>query len=95
MESIEAYQALATKDFGPSSPIELTALVELEADGAPSTYLIGPRSGGLQITLRSKEIMLITPQSPLGQNLMGKKAGQRWTARLGGSIVKYHILSVS
>jgi len=95
MESIEAYQALATKDFGPSSPIELTALVELEADGAPSTYLIGPRSGGLQITLRSKEIMLITPQSPLGQNLMGKKAGQRWTARLGGSIVKYQIVSVS
>jgi transcription elongation GreA/GreB family factor len=38
---------------------------------------------------------VITPQSPLGQNLMGKKEGQRWTAKLGGSVVKYHIVSVS
>ncbi|HLH51992.1 MAG TPA: hypothetical protein VKY92_00025 [Verrucomicrobiae bacterium] len=26
---------------------------------------------------------------------MGKKAGQRWTAKLGGSVAKYHIVSVS
>ena len=68
---------------------------ELEANGTPSTYFIGPRSGGLEITLRRKEIMLITPQSPLGQNLMGRKVGQRWTATLGGSIVEYHIVSIS
>jgi transcription elongation GreA/GreB family factor len=95
LDSVEAYQALAPRDFGPGEPIELTALVELDADGTPSTYFIGPRSGGLEITHRRKEIMVITPQSPLGQDLMGREAGQRWTAKLGGSIVKYHIVSVS
>jgi hypothetical protein len=94
LDSIEAYHALAPRDFGPGEPIELTALVDLDADGTPSDYFIGPRSGGLEITYRRKEIMVITPQSPLGQNLMGKKAGQRWTTKLGGSIVNYHIVSV-
>ena len=95
LDSIKAYEALATRDFAPGEPIELTALVELDADGTHSTYFIGPKSGGLEINHRRKEIMVITPQSPLGQNLMGRKAGQRWAAKLGGSTVKYHVVSVS
>ena len=95
LDSIKDYEALATRDFAPGEPIELTALVELDADGPPSNYFIGPRNGGLEIKCRLKEIMVITPQSPLGQNLIGRKAGQRWAAKLGGSSVKYHIVSVS
>ena len=95
LDSIKAYEALVTRDFASIEPIGLTALVELDADGSHSTYFIGPRNGGLEITHRRKEIMVITPQSPLGQNLMGRKAGQRWAAKLGGSTVKYHIVSVS
>src|ERR1035437_6139375 len=95
LDSIKAYEALATRDFAPGEPIDLTALVELDADGTRATYFIGPKNGGLEIKHRRKEIMVITPQSPLGQNLMGRKAGQLWAAKLGGSSVKYHIVSVS
>jgi transcription elongation GreA/GreB family factor len=95
LDSIKAYEALVTRDFASIEPIGLTALVELDADGSHSTYFIGSRNGGLEITHRRKEIMVITPQPPLGQNLMGRKAGQRWAAKLGGSTVKYHIASVS
>src|SRR6266436_7621525 len=95
LDSIEVYRSLATRDFAPGEPIELTALVELDTDGTHSTYFIGPKSGGLEIQHACKEIMVITPQSPLGQNLMGRKAGHRWTARLGGSTLKYHIVSAS
>ncbi len=93
-DSIKLYEALRTKDFAPIEPIDLTALVELDADGMRSNYFIGPKNGGLEIELQRKEITVITPQSPLGQNLMGKKAGQRWTGKLGGSIAKYQIVSV-
>ena len=95
LDSIKAYEALATREFAHSEPIDLTALVELDADGTHSSYFIGPRNGGLEIKHRRKEIMVITPQSPLGQNLMGRKTGQRWAAKLGGSSVKYHIVSIS
>lgn len=95
LDSIQIYETLATRPFDADDPIDLTALVELDAHGIRSLYFIGPRNGGLEIQHQRKEITVITPQSPLGQNLMGKKAGQRWTAELGGSLVKYHVISVA
>src|SRR3954447_23358978 len=80
LDSIKLYETMAVKEFAPDEPVDLTALVELDTDGARAIYFIGPKSGGLEIEHQRKEIMLITPQSPLGQNLMGKKMGQRWTA---------------
>lgn len=94
LDSIQAYESLALKEFAAGEPIDLTALVEVASDGARSLYFIGPRNGGLEIEFGRKEVTVITPQSPLGQNLMGKTAGARWTARLGGSTVKYHLVSV-
>ena len=94
LDSINLYEALPTRNFARDEPIDLTALVELDADGVSSVYFIGPRNGGLEINCQRKEVTVITPQSPLGQNLMGKRAGQRWTGRLGGSMVKYHVVSV-
>ena len=95
MDSIKLYRALPVRDFASEEPIDLTALVELDVDGARALYFIGPRNGGLEIECKRREITVITPQSPLGQHLMGKKAGHRWTAKLGGSLAKYHIVSVS
>ncbi len=95
LDSIELYETLRAKKFSPAEPIDLTALVELDADGTRSLYFIGPRNGGLEIKHQAREITVITPQSPLGQNLMGRHAGHRWAAKLGGSAVKYHILTVS
>jgi len=95
LDSIEVYEGLKTREYGCDEPIDLTALVELTTNGSSAVYFIGPRKGGLEINYRGKEITVITPQSPLGQNLIGKKAGQRWTAKVGGSLMKYHILSVA
>src|SRR6266567_4675107 len=95
LDSIKVHESLVVKKFGRGDLIDLTALVELETDGTRSSYFIGPKNGGLEINFQGNEITVITPQSPLGQNLMGKKTGQRWTGKLGGSSVKYHIVSVS
>jgi transcription elongation GreA/GreB family factor len=95
MDSIKLYEALTTRDFAADEPIDLTALVELDAGGTRSLYFIGPKNGGLEIEHQRKDLTVITPQSPLGQNLVGKQTGQRWTAKLGGSVVKYHIISVA
>jgi transcription elongation GreA/GreB family factor len=95
LDSIKVYETLTTRDFAPHEPIDLTALVELDAGGTRSVYFIGPRNGGLEIEHQSQEITVITSASPLVQNLMGKRAGQRWTAKLGRSVVIYHIVSVA
>ncbi len=94
LDAIKLYQNLAAKDFRRDEPIDLTALVEVEMEGAASTYFIGPKSGGLEIKHLKKEIMLITPQSPLGISLMGRKSGDQWSAKVGGSAIRYQITSV-
>ena len=95
LESIKAYGALSVKEFAATDPIDLSALVELETAGEVETYFIGPRSGGSEVDYRGAEIVVITPQSPLGQQLMGKKTGQRWTANFNGSRMNYRIVSVT
>lgn len=94
LDSIKLYQSLATRSFAATDPIDLTAVVRLAVDGSSSLYFIGPKSGGLEVDYKGEEIVVITPQSPLGQQLMGKAAGQRWTAKLGNSTVKYEIVQV-
>jgi transcription elongation GreA/GreB family factor len=94
LESIKVYGSLSLREFGTADPIDLSALVELETAGEVGTYFIGPRSGGLEVSYKGAEIMVITPHSPLGQQLMGKKTGQRWTTNFNGSRMNYRIVSV-
>jgi transcription elongation GreA/GreB family factor len=94
MDSIKVYQALTPKAFGPADKVDLGALVEVELDRIRSLYFIGPRNGGLEVTVGRKEITVITPQSPLGQTLMGKKAGQSWTNKIGGRSSKCSICAL-
>ncbi len=74
-ESIEAFQALAARTFRPEEPIALGALVEIERPGGNHFFFLGPRAGGLTVVLDKREISVVTPQSPLGQRLLGKVEG--------------------
>ncbi len=94
LDSIKVYESLSTRDFAPAEPVDLTALVDVDLDGVRSTFFIGPKSGGLEIEFEGNEVTVITPQSPLGEQLIGKKAGQRWSARVGSSTRKYQIIAV-
>jgi len=94
-ESIKVYETLHLKEFGATEPIDLSAVVELESERTVGTYFIGPRSGGLEVEYEGAEIIVITPQSPLGQQLMGKNTGQRWTANFNGARTSYRIVSVT
>lgn len=74
--ALEAYRTLELKQFDDNTPIRLTALVTLEdSDGQRRRFFLGPGAGGLKIASRTGEIVVITPQSPLGSNLLGKQAG--------------------
>jgi len=94
MDSMKLYSSLDTREFAAGDLIDLTAVVKLETNGEPFLYFLGPKSGGVEVNFNGDEITVITPQSPLGQNLVGKKSGQSWTSKTGGSTVKYRIAKV-
>jgi len=74
--SLEAFAAMPLPTFGATDPIALGALVELDAGGQRSWYLVGPRAGGLELELEGRRILVLTPSSPLGHELIGKRIGE-------------------
>lgn len=72
-DAVAQFQALAPRDFRPGEPIAVGALVRLQ-DG--SCYFVGPRAGGSEVKFGGETIMIITPQSPLGRQLLGRKQGE-------------------
>jgi hypothetical protein len=94
-ENIEKLQKLRVVEFGAETPIDLTALVEVEMRGGSNWYFMAPNSGGLEVIHEKKEVTVITPQSPLGEQLMEKKAGDRFRFGAGKDAVDGRILSVS
>ncbi len=92
--AIEAFEKLPLKEFGPKDPVDLSALVELEAGGERSYFLLGPSKGGLEVSQNGKEIIVITPHAPLGAQLIGRKAGDRFRWGDGPRAVEYRIVAV-
>ena len=93
-EAIRIYQDLPLKKFPPGAVIDISALVEIENNGARNYYFLGPRSGGLEFKHKGREICVITPQSPLGAKLIGRAGGVSWVEKDGGATNKYRILDV-
>ncbi|MCE9616034.1 MAG: GreA/GreB family elongation factor [Lentisphaerae bacterium] len=93
-DAIALFESLEPQDFTAQDPIDLTAVVRLEAGGVPATYFIGPKSGGLEVAFEGGMLMVITPASPLGKALMGRQVGDTWTAKMGGVMTTYRIVSV-
>jgi transcription elongation GreA/GreB family factor len=92
--AIAEFEKMAVRNFGAGEPVDLGALVELEHGGENSFYFIGPRAGGTEVLHDKKEILVITPQSPLGEQLMGKKSGQEPQLTFGGAKQSAKILKV-
>ena len=77
-ELAAARAALATLPlpaYTGSEPIALGALVELGHPTGPAWYFLGPAAGGTRVYADGREILVVTPQSPLGRQLMGAAAG--------------------
>jgi len=91
--AIETYQEMKLRKFAAGEAIHNGALVELEQDGDCNAFFIGPCAGGTEVVQDKREVMVITLQSPLGEQLKGKKAGNR--IRLAGHKTDYRIVSVS
>ena len=93
--AIAEFEKLEVRKFAASEPIDLGALVELEMDGEKSLYFLGPRAGGTEIVQDRREILVITPPSPLGEQLLARKQGDRLQLELAGRRQTARILSVT
>jgi transcription elongation GreA/GreB family factor len=92
--AIVEFEKIGVRKFEAGDAVAVGALVAVEQLGETSFYFIGPRAGGTEIIHDKQEILIITPQSPLGEQLVGKKAGDRPQLKLGGELRPAKIVSV-
>lgn len=93
--ALESYRVLELREFDDETPIRLTALVILEdEEGEARRVFLGPEAGGLKIADGAEEIVVITPQSPLGRVLLGKVVGDQLQAGMGGTRKTFTVVEV-
>jgi transcription elongation GreA/GreB family factor len=76
-ESIALYETLVLPSFAKGSSIAVGAIVGVDGSGSVSWYFIGPRAGGLELEVEGRKVLVITPQSPFGRQLVGKRVGDQ------------------
>jgi transcription elongation GreA/GreB family factor len=93
-QQVLAFRQFQPRAFAPNEPIAIGALVDLELNGRRSVCFLVGVSGGAALQIDGKQIQLITPQAPLGEALLGKRAGDMAEIEAQGMLREYEILSV-
>lgn len=78
-ESLTLFATLPLPAFGERDAVALGALVTLDGDGRELRYFLGPRAGGTEVDVEGRSVLVITPASPLGRQLLGRKRGDSVT----------------
>jgi len=68
--AIAVVETFAPRAFQDSDPIALGALVTIDEDDRTRTLWLAPHGGGIEL---SGGVTVVTPTSPLGKGLLGKR----------------------
>jgi transcription elongation GreA/GreB family factor len=88
------YKFLPVREFGTEDVVCPASLVELELGERRAFYLIVPSGGGLVMRIEESPVQVITPQSPLGEALLGRRVGETVRVQGHGGERNYRIVSL-
>jgi hypothetical protein len=92
--SLLVFQNLKLRKFDSSSTIESTAVVDLKLEDKSLTVFLAPARGSITVVHEGRSIQVITPQSPLGEALLGLKVGDCAIVEKGQRRLEYEILGL-
>jgi len=84
--------AMALRRFGAGDPVASGALVGVEEGGARTHYFVAPAGGG---SVLAGDVQVITPVSPLGRALAGKRIGDEVELKIGGKARELEIIDLA
>lgn len=86
-EAVQTFGAMSGKEVDADTPIGVGMLVSLSSTEGSHHYFIAPNAGGTEVICEGAEVFVITPASPLGQKLVGRKQGESLVLRHGVNAV--------
>ena len=94
-EVLSLFKNLEVREFTAQDPVQATSLVEVESNGKRSFVFVMPKGGGVSLNFEGKTVQLITPNSSLGEALVGLKVGDIAEVEIGDKVREYEILANS
>lgn len=96
LEQIQVLRFLPLSKFGPNDAIGASALVVLEdEDDAARVLFLAPFGGGTELRVDGVDVMVITPQSPLGVKILGRFVGDDLEHRVRATVRQYTISALA
>lgn len=86
-EAALAYDKLELRPFDKSTPLDLGALLLLQYPDEKVWFFLGPSGGGIEVPCEGNTVTVVTPESPLGSQLMGLQCGAKLPT-MGAKILK-------
>lgn len=91
---LNAYRKLVLVDAGGEPQVIMTSIVAIQYEsGMERLLFIGPASGGMKLECDGKKIVIITPESPLCQSILGRETGDM-VALCSGANNTFEIISI-
>lgn len=94
LEAVHAVETFRPKPFAKGQPVGLGALVEVETDdGSGKTLFVAPVCGGAELEGPGGDGLfhVVTPGSPLGRAVMGKRVGAVVEVMVQGELTEWTI----
>jgi transcription elongation GreA/GreB family factor len=90
--AVAEVSALALRAFGAADRVALGALVTALEDGREHRFFVAPHGGG---TILAGGAQVVTPASPLGRALLGRRAGDEVEVSLPGKLRSFEIVALA
>ncbi len=92
--ALNVFRTTGLKEFSPTEPVQSTALVEIELDGKKNVVFIMPQAGAVRLEFDGRTVQVISPNSSLGESLLGLKVGETAEFEVGTHLRECKVLTV-
>jgi len=87
------YRFLPKRAYTSADEIIPSSLVCLKTGAIETLCFLVPQGGGLILDIDGTPVQVVTPNSPLGDELLGKKVGDKIKIKIRDGFREYEILS--
>lgn len=93
--SIALLESLNLADHVDGSKPRVGTLIHIQINGEKEKFLfLLPTAGGTKATFEGKEVLVVTPDSPVGQLLLVTEEGESFDFKAGKNPIYYEILEL-
>jgi len=95
-DGLRTLDLLRLREFADDEPAAPGALVTLiDEEDREACYFLAPAGGGERIVVSGQTVLVLTPRSPLGSAIAGRRAGDSIAVELPSGMLRAEIGSVS